>query len=385
MSNSIKVNYYDSFHCIAGECPFTCCQEWSISVEEATRQKWQDLKLVGSEKEREITLCNCLEKEDENYVIELDTNKQCPFLNQHKLCRLVAELDENLLSDTCTTYPRQLNTFKDRIEYTLDFGCPAVIDLVYKNEGKIQFHREGTTEHIPCGLYTIREMLLEIIQKERYSLTERMLMAFASLLDLYEQKCITDEDVQICKSREYLDGAVEQIREMTFNSIDALWERNELFLDLIQIYREEELYVEHLEEVILFAERLEEYYSDSTLIEKEEVFEKQYIRYQNLLQNYVVAEIFGGCLKSEIDLEEIIMMYQWIILEYSVIKHVTFLKWLAQEEKTLEYDTVKSSLMIVSRMAGYDLDDIIDYLEKSFENKVWKWGYLALFVGNSSI
>ncbi|MGL6174473.1 MAG: flagellin lysine-N-methylase, partial [Cellulosilyticaceae bacterium] len=159
MSSSVKINYYDSFRCIAGECPFTCCQEWSISVEEATRQKWEGLKLAGSETEREVTLCNCLKKEDKDYAIELESNKHCPFLNQDKLCRLVTELDENLLSDTCTTYPRQTNTFKDRVEYSLDFGCPVVVDLVYKNEGKIQFYKEGTTDIIPCGLYTIREML----------------------------------------------------------------------------------------------------------------------------------------------------------------------------------------------------------------------------------
>jgi lysine-N-methylase len=32
-------------------------------------------------------------------------------------------------------------------------------------------------------------------------------------------------------------------------------------------------------------------------------------------------------------------------------------------------------------MMGYDQEDICEYLEKSFENLIWDWGYLALLIG----
>ncbi len=32
-------------------------------------------------------------------------------------------------------------------------------------------------------------------------------------------------------------------------------------------------------------------------------------------------------------------------------------------------------------MTGYDEEDIYEYLENSFEELVWDWGYLALVIG----
>ena len=32
-------------------------------------------------------------------------------------------------------------------------------------------------------------------------------------------------------------------------------------------------------------------------------------------------------------------------------------------------------------MTGYDKEDIYEYLENSFEELIWDWGYLALIIG----
>ena len=38
---TIKTQIYDDFHCIADQCPMTCCQGWSIKVDRKTCEKWQ--------------------------------------------------------------------------------------------------------------------------------------------------------------------------------------------------------------------------------------------------------------------------------------------------------------------------------------------------------
>ena len=38
-------------------------------------------------------------------------------------------------------------------------------------------------------------------------------------------------------------------------------------------------------------------------------------------------------------------------------------------------------IVIICRMMGYDEEDIYEYLENSFEELIWDWGYLALVVG----
>ena len=47
------------------------------------------------------------------------------------------------------------------------------------------------------------------------------------------------------------------------------------------------------------------------------------------------------------------------------------------------YETVRDYLVVITRMTGYDEEDIYEYLENSFESLLWEWGYFALIVGNA--
>lgn len=386
MSHSIKINYYDTFRCIADQCPFTCCQEWRIGVDEKTLQKWKGLKLKTTDRDEknqsELTLCDCVEKEETGQIIKLGKDKKCPFLNEKKLCKIVLELGENHLSDTCTTFPRQINTFEDRTEYSLDPGCPAVVDLLNQNLNAIQ---EESSAQSASLLYLVREMIFTILEDETYLLTERMMMIFYALLELLEEKHLSEEKINAYKNRKQLQPLVDAIRKMNFNSFDSFFERNELFLDVVENYRKQKLYVAYLEDISLLAEELEEAYVEEEILEKLEAFEEELIAYEKLLKNYLIAEIFGNCLMPDMTLEDMVTSFQWITLEYSVIKQAIFLKWLAEGEKTVTYEMVKCYITVISRVTGYDQSDIKEYLENSFESIIWEWGYLALIVGNSKL
>lgn len=55
-----------------------------------------------------------------------------------------------------------------------------------------------------------------------------------------------------------------------------------------------------------------------------------------------------------------------------------FLCW--HREGALSYETMRSCMVILSRMLGYEDEDIWEYLENSFERLIWDWGYFALVV-----
>ena len=74
-------------------------------------------------------------------------------------------------------------------------------------------------------------------------------------------------------------------------------------------------------------------------------------------------------------------MAQWMAMEYAAIKHAIYLRWYLKGEGTLSYTTVRDYIIVVSRMTGYDQEDIYEYLEDSFENLIWDWGYFALIIG----
>lgn len=377
MKSTIKMRDYDNFRCIAGKCSLTCCQEWRILVDDQTADKWQGVTLKNEEK-AEISLCQCMKKEANGHVITLNEEKKCPFLNQEKLCKLVIGLGESFLSETCTTFPRQINKFEDRTEYSLAACCPVVVDL-FHDKTPLEFVVEGEMKKdIP---YVVREMMLSIIKDEDYSLTERMMMIFYRLLELLEMKQkITPEQVHLASKELPVLG--HAIRNMAFNPLESCEERNELFLDVVQNYRQQKLYVSFLEPIARVAEGLENDYTEEALMGKIEAFEQLFEDYEGLLTGYVSTEIFGNTLMQDMGLEDLVIAFEWIALEYATIKQALFLKWIESGEGELAYPIVRDYISVIARVTGYDQSDIREYLENSFASVIWEWGYLALILGN---
>ena len=41
---------------------------------------------------------------------------------------------------------------------------------------------------------------------------------------------------------------------------------------------------------------------------------------------------------------------------------------------------VREYMVVISRMTGYEDEDIREYLENSFAELIWDWGYFALII-----
>ena len=386
MSQKIKINYYDSFKCTADKCQFNCCQEWRIAIDEETIEKWQGRSLMevdtAYEKLPALDLCSCLKDDDAGKILAFNEDKNCPFLNGKGLCRLVGEIGEDFLAETCTTFPRQINEFENRTEYSLDACCPAVIDIMYHNK-EISF-LNATLEDEDL-LFMIRQMMIETIQHKDYSIPESMMVIFYRLHDLLRKRKLEARHVKECSSKAYLDELIMAIRNMPYDQYESFIEQNELFLDVVENYRKNELYVEYLEEISQFAEALELNYDEDELIEKAIAFEIAFSEYENLMRHYLVSELFGNGLTEDMMLEDLVASFEWITMEYVAMKQAIFLKWLMLGEDNLPYDIVRDYIMIISRVTGYDHEDIMAYLENSFEEMIWDWGYLALAVGNGKM
>lgn len=51
-------------------------------------------------------------------------------------------------------------------------------------------------------------------------------------------------------------------------------------------------------------------------MKREEEFMHQLQQYEQLFRNYLAAELFTNCLIPDSDFESMVMMYQWITMEY---------------------------------------------------------------------
>ena len=85
------------------------------------------------------------------------------------------------------------------------------------------------------------------------------------------------------------------------------------------------------------------------------------------------------------NLEHMVLQMQWIAIAYAAIRQSLFLKWCLDAdgipaEEALDYETVREYMVVISRMTGYEDEDIREYLENSFAELIWDWGYFALII-----
>lgn len=384
MIRQIKPTFYDEFSCVAGDCSLTCCQEWKIAVDDETYQKW---KKITSSGEPNRNLASRTHRKDGQRVIRLDDHGRCPYLNEEKLCSLVIEHGDEILSKTCALFPRQVHEFGNRREYALVSCCPQVIDLLQQaGEFQLEETNEVTIDCQDDMSEQVRKFLLQMVQNNEYGISRNLMMLFYIVLDMYQEEQVTEQMLSEYAQTATLEKLDSAIGQMNFELEHTLVERNELFLDLAENYRKEGLYRSYLSDIAELAEQLcdeESQNEDMTHLYSD--FQRMMKQYENLLRSYLASECYTNVVIPDMEdlIEGVVVNLQWIAMEYAVIRHALFLRWILNGKRELTYETVRDYLVVISRMMGYDEEDIVEYLENSFQELIWDWGYYALITGEA--
>ena len=372
----VRPDYYKKFQCIADKCTITCCQEWKIGVDNETNRKWKKLLPPDTVVDKKKNLSAYTVKKDGMRVIVLDEKLRCPFLNEEKLCRLVCTYTDRVLSDTCTQFPREVHRFSTHEEETLMPCCPAVIDI-WKDAEKIVFPK--VDREYKNLLFVIREHMMELLEDSTQRLEDQLKQGFYILLELNKQDSLTMQLINEYFSGESAAQLREAISQIPMDELDSMDECNELLQDLAVNYQKEGLYKKYLDPILLQAEKLSETYVADTMCEDLQLFDKQFRQWQPLLRKFLLNEFYSDLLVPDGNLESMIVSMQWIGMEYAVIRHSVFLKWM--ERKQFTYEELRDYMVVITRMTGYEQEDIVEYLQNSFESLVWDWGYFALVTG----
>ena len=372
----VRPDYYKKFQCIADKCTITCCQEWKIGVDNETNRKWKKLLPPDTVVDKKKNLSAYTVKKDGMRVIVLDEKLRCPFLNEEKLCRLVCTFTDCVLSDTCTQFPREVHRFSTHEEETLMPCCPAVIDI-WKDAEKIVFPK--VDREYKNLLFVIREHMMELLEDSTQRLEDQLKQGFYILLELNKQDSLTMQLINEYFSSESAAQLREAISQIPMDELDSMDECNELLQDLAVNYQKEGLYKKYLDPILLQAEKLSETYVADTMCEDLQLFDKQFRQWQPLLRKFLLNEFYSDLLVPDGNLESMIVSMQWIGMEYAVIRHSVFLKWM--ERKQFTYEELRDYMVVITRMTGYEQEDIVEYLKNSFESLVWDWGYFALVTG----
>ena len=370
MRREIKMSGYDAFVCLADRCPFTCCQQWKISVDPDTKARWL-------REGRAAALC----RKDGADVIRLDGGMQCPYLNEEKLCRLVLSQGEDAIPETCRVFPRQVHRFADRTEYALVTCCPEVVDglaeAAFVREPEEVSAGSGTAGRNGCEV--VRDWMIERMQEGRYSAEKTGKVLFYVLLALRDQpEERLAEGLRDCLASEA--ELAEAIDGVPVSEADSFAEINELFLDVTENYRREGLYRAQLEPLMELAESWEKAGADAALLrEWSGEFRRELEPWEDRFRKVLACEFFADLLLPETGIREMLLMTQWIFMEYALLRHGLFLMR-QRKGDPLAWDEIRDWIVVLARMTGYDLADIEEYLENSFDSPVWEWGYLALLL-----
>ena len=382
----IKPDYYNDFHCIGGECSFTCCQEWKISVDRNTKKKWRSVTAPLDLKQQNrlpaglsehSSLNKFIKTVDDTDVIGLLPNMKCPFLDCDHLCRLVKEHGEDMLSVTCHEFPREYHVFPDRTEKALVSCCPEIVDRWNERESLsftgLDFR---DTDYLKNSgkkdiLRLTRDLMMFHLSDEKSDNRTNLLTAFFILLDIYNKNSIDDIE-------DYTDsGSIIKLKKsigmLERNQEDSLNERNELFLDITENYAAEGRYTSFLKPLRDAADNYEQ--------EDPELFNKALSDYEKLLRNYLVSETFSNLLIPDMDLRDMVLQFEWMMMEYASILQALFLRWVSSPDHTITYESVRNTIVLISRLTGYDASDIEEYLTNSFESPVWDFGYADFLLG----
>ena len=382
MMKRIRPDYYEKFQCIAGLCSITCCQEWKIAVDADTNRKWKKLLPPQDVTPQKKNLSAYTTNKNGGRVIELTEDHKCPFLNKNKLCKLVTAYGDKVLSQTCTVFPREVHRFSEWEEETLMPCCPAVIDLLREEEeSHIRMERWTAADEYEQICVMIRNKIADFFSEDDKSVEEILLCAFYILSELYRVKeKISTEIVSEYFSDESEKQLVKAIRELASDPAATMEEQNELLQDLAVNYRKEGLYQNYLDPVIDAAEELSEHYEDLDLPRLSDAFAVEFDRYEPLMKKFLKNEMLSDLFSPDGDIESMMVHFQWIAMEYAVIRHSIFLQWYQSGKGEIPYELVRDYIVVICRMTGYEEEDIYEYLENSFESLIWDFGYLALIV-----
>lgn len=128
---SLYPTFYHTFQCKANQCHHTCCQKWTIDVDEETAKLYQTLPTpLGEDLRKFMTV------DDEGYYFMFnDRQPTCPLLREDGLCRVVLELGEDSLCDTCHMHPRFYKYIEDLELCGVGLSCEESVEKLLATEG----------------------------------------------------------------------------------------------------------------------------------------------------------------------------------------------------------------------------------------------------------
>lgn len=414
MENSTKTRpllvpqYMEQFSCIGSKCEDSCCIGWRVNVDEDTYKKYQklrDLELKPLFKKK-VTRERSNPTTSSYAKIKMDKEGRCSFLSEENLCKVQLNLGEDYLCNTCTFYPRSINSINGVIEKSATISCPEVARLALLNPNGIEFDEieEPVSNHELIGknlrthdlkgkntqqkyFWELRIFSIQVIQDRSYTLAERLV-----ILGMFYQKIqnqIDQGDVHGIPDTisQFTKGMSNQGMKEHIDKIPTqLALQMKLCKELVEYRVSQSItsqrYIECLKEMLEGIQYTEE----ASIEEVTEHYKKAYEQFyepfmkehEYILENYLVNYVFKNLFP--LGQKTLFNDYVMLIIHYSMIK--LHLIGMAGFHKGLTNDLVIKLMQSFAKTVEHNTV----YLKKIFtllkENDLTTMAYMAILVKN---
>lgn len=295
-------DYYKKFHCLAGDCPATCCAGWQIVIDSKSLRKYASMK--GSFGNRVRNSVNWKEH------VFLQYNKRCAFLNEDNLCDMHIEAGPEMMCATCRKYPRHIEVFENEREISLSMSCPAAAELILKRKSPVTFRyaedekQDAEDESFDLLLYSalqdVRKQCFEFLQNRSEPVFLRMAKVLALVHDVQNRidRGMIFEIQSVLES--YRKERVQRRLEKKFLAekadIENGWQILNLLGELEVLDQNWAVEVENVKAILRTAHKMEEgkrdirTFFDSHVISEEE-YEQMMVYY---LYTYFCGAVYDG-------------------------------------------------------------------------------------------
>ena len=258
---SIYPTIYHTFQCKADRCENTCCQLWTIDIDEATAKRYHTMTgSLGESLRQAITV-----DDEGSHFIFSKKQPMCPLLNEQGLCKVVLELGEGGLCDTCHMHPRFYKYIEDLELCGGGLSCEASVELLAEDtqSNQVIFTIEDDdgefSSNERLGIHNVFELLAFDIDSARFQYTPNPnAQYYTELLELYGTTEPIDEEwtTQINVSFHDIDKLIASVQ--TYISTHDMGLFNKVFQYIL--YRQIDMLADYsLEAIRSYAKDAVEY------------------------------------------------------------------------------------------------------------------------------
>ena len=167
-------SYYETFSCIAGSCPDSCCHEWEVQVDAAAAARYRAMEGPLGDALRE----HLYDEDGETYLRNVDN--RCPMWREDGLCRIQAQEGHEALCTVCQQFPRLRHDYGDLLELGLELSCPEAARIILESPlSWVEKEVDGGEEpeyapEVFSILAESRPVALALLENDAYTVPERL-------------------------------------------------------------------------------------------------------------------------------------------------------------------------------------------------------------------